>query len=86
MDSMRSAGCRKATPTELVRNGSTISNDKVPEGPPTVEPVRIAAEGPGNTGAEVRRADDAEGCDGDTMHNAARAAWDTFDRWVPGPM
>jgi hypothetical protein len=49
------------TPTGLVRDGSVESTDPPPDGPATVAPVRIGAEGPGDVGGgDLRRADDAE--------------------------
>jgi hypothetical protein len=47
--------------TELVRDGHAEGNDPPPHTPPTVVPVLIRPEAPGQVGAgDLKRADDAE--------------------------
>ena len=47
--------------TDLVRDGDVEGHDPVPNTPPSVAPVLIPPEAPGQVGAEdLKRADDAE--------------------------
>jgi hypothetical protein len=70
----------QGTPTPLVRDGTVEGHDPAPDGPFTVEPVRLGEDNSEDWGADLRRADDGGRDSEFDPREAGDAAFEAFEQ------